>query len=253
MSSKGLLLFCCLVLTVSVFPQQKTRGPRKYQAIVRPDETKPFDPMPRIEGFALFVAIDTEGKTRVSVRTSETSSEVTVVDLVKIYGQITTPPVFPGPEIKFADPIIILSAEPSVTYGTIEKVVDPLRKPGKNRIKLEAGNGRYIVVPAKNPSAQEIKPKPNPLTLVVRVDKELNVSLNNEPQGSLDDLSALTMRLADIFKRRAENGVFREGTSEIETTIFLRLPENIKFEQIRDLDTALRNVGSDLIGLAIGW
>jgi hypothetical protein len=65
--------------------------------------------------------------------------------------------------------------------------------------------------------------KPNPLTLVVAIDRETKkVTLNNSEAGDVSDPSMLTQKLQAIFQQREANGVFREGTNEVEKTIFIK-------------------------------
>lgn len=61
--------------------------------------------------------------------------------------------------------------------------------------------------------------KPNPLTLVLRASKTSGLSINNEPTSESD----LGERLGNIFKDREANGVFREGTNEIEKSVWLQI------------------------------
>ncbi len=81
-------------------------------------------------------------------------------------------------------------------------------------------------VPAEpKPEDQQQNPKPNPLTLVVAVNKaDKKLTLNNEPVGDVSDPSGLTTALSQIFKDRENNGVVREGTNEVERPYLLNRP-----------------------------
>ena len=57
--------------------------------------------------------------------------------------------------------------------------------------------------------------RPDPLTLVVKLVNG-KPTMNNEPYNDLDQL---TRKLREIFKDREANGVFREGTNEVEKTV----------------------------------
>jgi biopolymer transport protein ExbD len=51
-------------------------------------------------------------------------------------------------------------------------------------------------VPAEPKNEQQLDVKPNPLTLVVTINREnRSISLNNESAGSVDDPTALTAQL----------------------------------------------------------
>lgn len=95
-------------------------------------------------------------------------------------------------------------------------------------------------VPAEPKDEPQVDVKPNPLTLVVGINKETKaVTLNNEPAGDVSDASALTNKLLEIFKQRANNGVFREGTNEVEKTIFIKSPTSVKYgEVVKVIDAA---------------
>jgi len=71
-------------------------------------------------------------------------------------------------------------------------------------------------IPAEPKDQPQVDIKPNPLTLVITIDKNTKkVRLNNDDAGDVSDASALTDRLKAIFTQREQNGVFREGTNEV--------------------------------------
>ena len=81
-------------------------------------------------------------------------------------------------------------------------------------------------VPAEPKPEDQTVAKPNPLTLVIGINKSDNViTLNNEPAGDVTDTTALNGKLSQIFKDRENNGVFREGTNEVEKTVFIKSPQ----------------------------
>jgi biopolymer transport protein ExbD len=108
-------------------------------------------------------------------------------------------------------------------------------------------------VPAEpKPDDQQVVPKPNPLTLVVAVNKgDRKVTLNNEPAGDVSDASALTSRLSAIFKDREAGGVFRDGTNEVEKTVFIKSPRSIKYGEVVRVIDAVKQAGAQPIGLQI--
>jgi len=94
--------------------------------------------------------------------------------------------------------------------------------------------------------------KPNPLTLVVAVNNaDKKVTLNKEAAGDVSDASPLTERLKVIFADREAQGAFREGTNEVEKTVFIKSPRSAKYgEVVRVLD-AVKQAGAQPIGLQI--
>jgi biopolymer transport protein ExbD len=107
-------------------------------------------------------------------------------------------------------------------------------------------------VPAEPKDLPQVEVKPNPLTLVVAINREnRSISLNNESAGSVDDPTALTAQLSEIFKARETNGVFREGTNEVEKTIFIKSPKLAKYGDVVKVIDAAKLAGASPIGLQI--
>ena len=108
-------------------------------------------------------------------------------------------------------------------------------------------------VPAEpKPEENQAPPRPNPLTLVVTVDKSnLGIKLNNEEMGNVTDTSALTTRLTEVFKQRESEGTFREGTNEVEKTIFIKAPRSLKYGDVVKVIDAVKTAGAQPIGLQI--
>ena len=107
-------------------------------------------------------------------------------------------------------------------------------------------------VPAEPKDQQQVDVKPNPLTLVVSIDRNSRaLSLNNEPAGTVDEPENLTNKLLAIFKEREANDVRREGTNEIEKTIFIKSPTSIKYGDVVRVIDAVKEAGAQPIGLQI--
>jgi len=108
-------------------------------------------------------------------------------------------------------------------------------------------------VPAEpKPNEQQVDPKPNPLTLVVAVNKgDMSIALNNAPAGNVTDAAALTSQLAEIFKTRENNGVFKDGTNEVEKTVFIKSPRSIRYGDVVKVIDAVKQSGAQPIGLQI--
>ncbi len=107
-------------------------------------------------------------------------------------------------------------------------------------------------VPAEPKDEPQDNPQANPLTLVVAVNKSNgSVTLNNESAGNVADTEALTNQLSQIFKDRENNGVFREGTNEVEKTVFLKAPKGIKYGEVVKVIDGIKTAGAQPIGLQI--
>lgn len=107
-------------------------------------------------------------------------------------------------------------------------------------------------VPAEPKNQQNLEVKPNPLTLVVAISSATKgITLNNQSAGDVSDASALTAQLQEIFKTREANGVFREGTNEIEKTIFIKSPTSVRYGDVVKVIDAAKLAGASPIGLQI--
>jgi biopolymer transport protein ExbD len=107
-------------------------------------------------------------------------------------------------------------------------------------------------VPAEPKDQQNIDVKPNPLTLVVSINRNTRqLLLNNEPAGSVDEPDALFNALKNIFTQREQNDVRREGTNEIEKTIFIKSPTSIKYGDVARVIDTVKAAGAQPIGLQI--
>jgi biopolymer transport protein ExbD len=108
-------------------------------------------------------------------------------------------------------------------------------------------------VPAEpKPDEQQVNPKPNPLTLVVAINKsDRKVTLNNEDMGNVSDATPLSEKLSAVFKERENGGVFREGTNEVEKTLFIKSPRSIKYGDVVRVIDAAKLAGAQPIGLQI--
>jgi biopolymer transport protein TolR len=107
-------------------------------------------------------------------------------------------------------------------------------------------------VPAEPKEQQNLEVKPNPLTLVVAINKDTKqVTLNNEPAGDVSDATLLTEKLNGIFEQREANGVFREGTNEVEKTIFIKSPTSVRYGDVVKVIDAAKVAKASPIGLQI--
>ena len=107
-------------------------------------------------------------------------------------------------------------------------------------------------VPAEpKPDDASSPPLPNPLTLVVTIDNGLKLRLNKDDIGDTSDTSNLTAQLAQLFKDRENQGTFREGTNEVEKTVFIKAPRSVKYGEVVKVIDAVKVAGAQPIGLQI--
>lgn len=89
--------------------------------------------------------------------------------------------------------------------------------------------------------------KPNPLFLAVMFKKNGELLLNGESNTAL----SLTNQLLDIFEERVENGVYAEGTNEVEKSVFLLPSATTTFGSIVHAARVLQAAGAAPIRIDI--
>src|SRR5215467_6590665 len=61
----------------------------------------------------------------------------------------------------------------------------------------------------RDPNEDLSKLKPNPLTLVVSISPDLQIKLNQDSLGSVNDTTPLAQRLALVFQQRKDQHAYR--------------------------------------------
>jgi len=99
---------------------------------------------------------------------------------------------------------------------------------------------------------QNVVLKPNPNTLIVFINREgAKIRLNQDDIGDVSDTTPLTAKLEEVFKDREARGVLREGTNEVEKTIFIKAPKSVKYGDVVKVIDAVKLAGAQPIGLQI--
>ena len=107
-------------------------------------------------------------------------------------------------------------------------------------------------VPAEPKDEPQTNVKPNPLTLVISINKETKgIMLNNDAFGDVSDTDKLANKLREIFKERENNGVFRENSNEVEKTVFIKSPKSVRYGDVVKVIDAAKSAGASPIGLQI--
>lgn len=120
----------------------------------------------------------------------------------------------------------------------------------------------FMVISPLKPSAfktnvpsepnKDDKAIPNPKTLVVSVKSDFSLEINNQKDfGTVAEPTNLISKLSQTFKEREENGVFRDGTNEIEKTVFIKAPRNLQYGEVAKVVDAIKQAGASPIGLQI--
>lgn len=94
--------------------------------------------------------------------------------------------------------------------------------------------------------------RPNPNTLIVFVNRDGGkLRLNQDDIGDISNTEPLTARLEETFKDREARGVLREGTNEVEKTVFIKAPRSVKYGDVVKAIDAVKSAGAQPIGLQI--
>src|ERR1044072_9127998 len=63
----------------------------------------------------------------------------------------------------------------------------------------------------RDPNEDLSKLKPNPLTLVVTISPDLQIKLNQDAMGSVNDTASLAQKLAQVFRERLAQRAYKIG------------------------------------------
>ena len=118
-----------------------------------------------------------------------------------------------------------------------------------------------VISPAKPTHFETNVPSPpktdagmnqNPNTLIVTVQANGSFRLNLDSEaGAVDDPRLLSEKLADVFRFREQNGIFRENTNEIEKTVFISAPTSLDYGTVVRAVDAVKGAGADPVGLKV--
>jgi len=99
---------------------------------------------------------------------------------------------------------------------------------------------------------QNVILKPNPNTLIVFVNRDGGkLRLNQDDIGDIQDTEPLTAKLREVFTDREARGILREGTNEVEKTVFIKAPRSVKYGDVVKAIDAVKFAGAQPIGLQI--
>jgi Biopolymer transport protein len=112
----------------------------------------------------------------------------------------------------------------------------------------------------RDPNEDLSKLKPNPLTLVVSISPDLQIKLNQDSLGSVNDTSPLAQKLALTFAQRKEQRAYKVGMEarsdvkeddRIEKTVFVKAPRAVKYGDVVKVIDAIKGAGASPVGLQV--
>jgi len=112
----------------------------------------------------------------------------------------------------------------------------------------------------RDPNEDLSQLKPNPLTLVVSISSDLQLKLNQDAMGSVNDTGYLSQRLAQVFQQRKEQRAYKPGMEmstevpeqdRIEKTVFIKAPRGMRYEDVVKVIDAIKGAGANPVGLQV--
>ncbi len=158
--------------------------------------------------------------------------------------------------------IVYFKCDVNASYENVLQVFDIIRKADVDKVALVVVGEKkeedpYQIAPVMfevkipAPIDKAVVLRPNPLTLVAMLDKDGKLLLNNDEMGTVSDHKKLDDKLREVFKDRENNGVFREGTNEVEKTVYIKAPKSSKYGDFIKLVEAVKGSGAEPIGIQI--
>jgi biopolymer transport protein ExbD len=112
----------------------------------------------------------------------------------------------------------------------------------------------------RDPNEQIQNLKPNPLTLVVSITPDLQVKLNQDAMGSVNDTTNLAAKLQQTFQQRKEQHAYKVGMEtatnvsedqRIEKTVFVKAPRALHYGDVVKVIDAIKGAGANPVGLQV--
>ncbi len=112
----------------------------------------------------------------------------------------------------------------------------------------------------RDPNEDLTKLKPNPLTLVVTIGQDLQLKLNQDSMGSVNDPSALAAKLQQTFQLRKDQHAYKVGMEtatnipedqRIEKTVFVKAPRALSYGNVVKVIDAIKGAGASPVGLQV--
>jgi biopolymer transport protein ExbD len=125
---------------------------------------------------------------------------------------------------------------------------------------LKPSSFKADVPTQRDPNEDISKLKPNPLTLVVSITPDLQIKLNQESMGSVNDTSALSAKLQQTFSQRREQRAYKVGMEtatnvpddqRIEKTVFVKAPRALHYGNVVKVIDAIKGAGASPVGLQV--
>lgn len=116
-------------------------------------------------------------------------------------------------------------------------------------------------IPQPPPPTQVPPLEPDPLTLVVTIDKDLRLKLNQtDEMGSVNNTGKLSAELARVIQERREKHTYRYEMRDrvdlpeemrIQKTVYIKAPRSVGYGDVAKVIDGVKGAGADPLGLQI--
>jgi biopolymer transport protein ExbD len=149
-------------------------------------------------------------------------------------------------------PVPVINVTPLIDLLLVLLIVFMVAAP----LKPHRFQAKLPSTPHKNPEI-----KAGPWTLVVAIEPDRTLRLNAlDGMGTVDDLSALSLKLKSVFDERVRNRAYRfemisrfdlPEHERIEKTVFIKAPRSIPYGEVIRVFDGLKATGAEPIGLQL--
>lgn len=188
----------------------------------------------------IIVEVTADGKLKYEKSAPSFSELKTTLDAEMDYRMPGERRVFVGAdkETKFESIREILLVGRRIDVDDFEFVVD-ISSVGKDSIATK------IVLEEPDPTP----PKPGPLFLGVNVDKIGSITFNRKRVSDLSLVASLKM----TFETRKKRRIFRQGSREVEKTVYLRVHPSTQYQEFLKILKLIRSSSAFPIAIEIDW
>ncbi len=120
----------------------------------------------------------------------------------------------------------------------------------------------FMVVTPLKPSRfkADIPTQRDPNEKVVSISPDLQIKLNQDAMGSVNDPSALAAKLQQVFQQRKEQRAYKVGMESrsdvpedqrIEKTVFVKAPRALRYGDVVKVIDAIKGAGASPVGLQV--
>ncbi|HVG30582.1 MAG TPA: biopolymer transporter ExbD [Pyrinomonadaceae bacterium] len=120
---------------------------------------------------------------------------------------------------------------------------------------------RFKALVPEEPAPERQRAVPNPLTIVVSVERDLRLRLNGgDYLGTTSDPAGLTAELSKRLREREAAGTPRQGVLDpsslppaerIEKTVFIKAPRSVRYGEVVRVIDHVKGAGANPVGLQI--